>query len=77
MMAVVMMKIAGLTSNDPRSSDDGSASASSPFESLSKFMFWCFVVVLCLASQIHLHGVSKFDEAVLMTGGMVRRCGWA
>jgi hypothetical protein len=58
MMMLVMMKIDALTSNDPSSGDDGSASTSSPSESLSKFRFWCFLVVLCIASRIHLHGVN-------------------
>jgi hypothetical protein len=41
-----------LASNDPSSRDDGPASVSSPSESLSKVRFHCFLIDLCLASQI-------------------------
>jgi hypothetical protein len=53
-----------LASNDPTSGDDGSPSTRSPSESLSEVKFQCFLVAMCLASQIHLHGVNIFDEAI-------------
>jgi hypothetical protein len=64
MMLMMMMKIDALASNDPTSGDDGSPSTRSPSESLSEVRFQCFLVAMCLASQIHLHGVNIFDEAI-------------
>ena len=70
---MMVMKIAALASNDPSSGDDGSLLASSPSGSLPEVRFRGFLVALCLASQIRLHEVNIFDEAVLMTGGTARR----
>ena len=77
MVMMMLMKIDALASNDPRRGGDGSPLASFPSGSLPEVRFRGFLVAQCLASQIRLHGVIIFDEAVLITGGTVRRYGRA
>jgi hypothetical protein len=72
-LMMMTMKIDALASNDPSSGDAGSLSASSPSGSLPEVRFRCVLVSLCLAPQNRIHGVNKFDEAMSMTVGTVRR----
>jgi hypothetical protein len=79
MMMVMVMNFDALASKDPSSDDDGSLLASSPLwippEDHVLWFSGCSLSLLMFVFTLHM--VIIFDEAVLMTGGTVRRYGWA
>ena len=64
-------------SNDPSSSEDRCPSASSPSRSLPEVRFLRVLVSTNVGSQILLHGVKLFDEAMSVAGGTAGRYGRA
>jgi hypothetical protein len=71
---MMVMKIDDLACNDPVVVMMDRLLRVSP---LHPFRRSCFMLAPCLASEIRLHDVIIFDEAVLMTGGMVKQYGRA